>query len=970
MNPSFERTTASSLHRSAADNSSQDGIAVPAVLSRQVIPENANADIEEPLPTVTDRGITADIKEPLSTDQENQTTADIEEPLLLDMDEDGVDEQHTLLLEGDILYLHSDKQTLSDFIARKRGRTGKKMLTKQELLLLVEIEKLSITVHTGRYGTKAQSGKKRKAPLQQERLDGIKALKKIALLLAQFNQISKGPNMAMKKMRPPSHQSLLVTKTIQGDTFCSKVVMEPLSIVPRDDGLHGSIPEEETKLWRRLRNLADYKRGHMLNEQVHGPGINTNLVPVSTKLNNKMRESVEKVTKEAVNANNKVVRFEAESLNWGNFKGAFGAPDERLLPSHFRFRVTQMTLIPNQGYDGSDISHWEENTSKKVIFEDTLKHDIPTDVVPGNIAFTTKTFAPGFYFHPGGKIEPTSSPNEYLLRGYFSINNKSALFPALAMDDRNNLSYDIINEKVTTKYKVPPGYHIVLPFGPEELEYILYTDEIKKTSSDTPAFLIVNSNRHVNLKKDFDEEKRLARERVKARNQVVLDQQAMEEQKRKQLEAQRKLEKEETEHRLKEQKKSDGFRRLLYSAFREESYKYEAEFNDVYLEKFESNREKILYWAGEEWKKDNQLYTKDKDGLLVPLVQELIKIKDRLLEKQIVYEEKEELKRKEEEKLRLEEEKILFEEEKERAAVIEYFVQQIDEKATNDHLPKLRSEAGQSYYIRKKKELLTTYTNFWRNDIDVLKKDTDKLLSSALNKLEQIYEQALKVPDAPVKKPSVPLKRKLEISKEDKKKEDEDRSKKRIPQDRFQSPIPQSNTTTFHNPTPFDPFKYNLGFSNNNQDRMEEEEKEPRDRFTLPPTQSNTTFHIPTPPTPFKYNQEFRNDRNRIEEDRPFNFNPRTQQQHHHQPPQRGDLYRDTARQIDGAALTAYNYYRNNYLKEQLYRLKQPLELFIQQPTIDGWIQINKILWEMLDINALKWFADKWLPMWDNIKPS
>ncbi len=990
MNPSFERTTASSLHRSAADNSSQDGIAVPAVLSPQVVSEETSAAIEEPLLPVADKGTITDIEEPLSTDQDNETTANIEEPLVLDMDEDGVDEQHTLLLEDDILYLHSDKQTLSLFIARKRGRKGAKALTKQEATLLAQIEQLSITVHTGRYGTKAQGGKKR-IILQQDRLNGTKALKKIAQLLSEFNQISEGPNMAMKKKRPPSHESQLVTKTIQGDTFCEKVVMAPLSIALRDDPKRGSPPEEETKLWRRLTNLAHYKRGHMLNEQLHGPGINSNLVPISTAFNNKMRATVEHVTKEAVNANNKVVHFEAEALNWGSFKGAFGAPDERLLPSHFRFRVTQMTLIPGKKYDGSHFSHWEKNTSKKIIFDETLKHDIPTDVVPGNVAFTTKTFAPGFYFHPSGNIQ-RASPTEYLLRGYFSVNNKSALFPALAMDDSNKLSYNIISENVTTKYEVPPGYDIVSPFGPEELEYILYNDEIKKTTSDTPAFLIINTNRHASLKNEFAEEKRLARERVKVRNQIVLDQQAIKEQERKRLEAQRKLEQEENEQRLKEQKKSDGFRRLLYSTFREEAYKYEPEFNDVYLENFEHYREKILYQAGEEWKKNNQLYIQDKNGLLAPLVQELIKIKDRLLEKQIVYEKKEELKRQEEERQREEEEKLRLEQEQKKDAIIKHLLQQLHEKATNDHYPKIPSEAGEQYYRGEKRKLVATYIRFWRKDTNVLKSDSNKLLTSPLNKLEKIYEKALTVPDIPVNDqalpPSGPVKRKLEISHEENIQEERDRPvKKIVPDDHFTYSPSQSGSPSLQIPPPFN---YSRKF-NNNQDRMEEEEKSPRDRFQ--PSQSQFNRKPLQIPTPFNYNQGFNSNQDweeeeKVEQDR-FQFPPtrsntttqhvpppffsfnqgRQEQYHQRQTVERGDRYRDTARDIDMAVARTFDFYQDGYLRDHLLKLRQLLESFMWQPSNRDWKYIDSLLWELFDIYELKQSAKIWLDMWDKIRP-
>lgn len=840
-------------------------------------------------------------EDPLNESAIPDADAVLQEPLVMDMDEDGEDETHMLFIhqEDGTLWLHSDAQTLSLFLKRKR----RKPLSVKEKALLQEIEDIAVIVHTGKYGTKGTgtSGKaKRKAPTVQDRQQAQLALKKIAVLLAKLNQLTK---VVMKKLRPPSHQAQLVTKTIGPDTFCAKVVMAPLSILGRDDGIEGSTPQEETQLWRRLTNIAGYKRGHMLNDHLHGPGTNNNLVPISTAFNSTMKVGVEKAAKDAVNANNKVVRFEAEALNWGTFAGAFGYPDEQALPANFHFKITQMKLIP--GNDGSQVSHWQEDTTIKPIYDQTLAHDIPVDVVPGVVANTVKNFAPGFYFHPSGKITPSSTPNTYHLLGNFSINSQSSLLPALAMDNKGNLPYNYIAEKVLTVYQVPPGYHIVLPYPATELEYI-ELGKIRKYTTSTPAFLIVNTAQEAKLKGDFEEDKKTVLKKEEEEKKQILSKQAKEQKEKEEREEKERLKQEKDAQEALQKKKNDDYRHELLKRVRLYGQKYETKFNDTFLEDFIHYREKILYAANTEWKKDDQLFNRDMESLLTPIREQLLKIKDKVLlrqDKQDAIDEKQR---------QLESEAAI-----EREQVIKALFRQLEELVDQEYLPKLESDNARSYFLKEMGNIFNHYGQRWEEKSDLIKTDKGKLLSSAKESLDKVLVKALKQPAKLVlpitgsndqRREEVP---RFNLSK---------RKREQTKEEKTETPTPKNGPSRFKDPQPFE-----------------------------------DTSRTQTPP-PFT-----------IHNTSPFNAPP---QHNPVPPKKNESPLVATAREIWGAATKLYYQYNGNkFLQSSLAQLELPMQEFTTQPTPNGWYTIYNILLQLEKVQELNGYARIWIDTWLQIKP-
>ncbi|HEY8917410.1 MAG TPA: hypothetical protein VIM87_13250 [Chitinophaga sp.] len=864
--------------QSVANNISPNGISKPAM---SPLPETLAA--EDPL----GEAATAD--------------AALQEPLVMDMDEDGKDEMHILFIhpEDGTLWLHSDAQTLSLFLKRKR----RKALSVKEQALLKEIEDTAVIVHTGKYGTKGTStvGKaKRKAPTVQDRQQAQLALKKIAVLLGKLNQLT---SVVMKKLRPPSHQAQLLTKTIGPDTFCAKIVMEPLSILGRDDGIVGSTPQEETKLWKRLTNIAGYKRGHMLNDHLHGPGTNNNLVPISTAFNSTMKVGVEKAAKDAVNANNKVVRFEAEALNWGSFAGAFGYPDEQALPANFHFKVTQMKLIP--GNDGSQVSHWQEDTTIKPIYDKTLPHDIPVDVVPGVVANTVKNFVPGFYFHSSGTIKPTTTPNTYHLLGNFSINSQSSLLRALAMDDKGNLPYNYIAEKVLTVYQVPPGYHIVLPYPATELEYI-EMDKIRKYTTSTPAFLIVNTAKEAKLKGDFEEEKKQVLKKEEEKKQQVLSQKAKEQKEKEEREERERLKREKDEEEALQRKKNDEYRHELLKRVRLYGQKYETKFNDAFLEQFIHYREKILYDANNKWKEDEQLFNRDMEGLLDPIRAQLLEVKDKVLARQEKQEIIDEQQRQQDLEIALQKEQIINE-----------LLGQLQELVEQEYLPNLASDNAISYFKKEVNKIFNYYGTRWEEKSDLIKADKKQLLSAAKESLDKAFGVARKL----VGKPNL-----KKTGSNEQRREERPRF---IPNKRKREDTNEEQTET---PTPKDgPF-----------------------RFTDTPPFEDTS-RTQTPP-PFSLHNTL-----------PFNAPP---QHNYVPPNRNEPPHVVTAREIWSAATRLYYQYNGNqFLQSHLWQLELPMQAFTSQPTANGWYTINKILLQLEQVNELNGYARRWIDSWQEVKP-
>lgn len=91
----------------------------------------------------------------------------------------------------------------------------------------------------------------------------------------------------------------------------------------------GSGPGDDTPLWNKLEGLGAglnkklrgpwYKQGHLLNDNLGGPGKRYNMTPIATKANNDHKSQVEKGVKEAVLTDGKVVYYRVWVMEeWGS----------------------------------------------------------------------------------------------------------------------------------------------------------------------------------------------------------------------------------------------------------------------------------------------------------------------------------------------------------------------------------------------------------------------------------------------------------------------------------------------------------------------------------------------------------------------------------------------------------------------------------------------------------------------------
>jgi hypothetical protein len=616
----------------------------------------------------------------------------------LDMDGDEEAEPHTLLIDPDSgeLLLQSDSQTLAAFLKKYKAR----LTSARDQLLLKQIEADATLVHLGRYGTKYVNPagyQKTKAPTAQQRAQVKVLLKRIATNLQQ---------LLKAKLRPRSHKAQHATKAIGGDIFCEKIVMEPLSLLPRDDKIRGGPPEEETQLWRDLTNIAGYKRGHMLSEHIHGPGTNDNLVPISTAFNSTMREGVEKAAKEAVNSQNKVVRFEAEAVDWGQFPGAFGFPDEKKLPNKFHFKLTKMQKA--MAGTGSQRADW--NDTGTVLYEDTPVHNVPTDVVKGVVAPTVMTFKPGLYFFPFGSIKP--APPNFHLRGSFNINNLGfpGVLAGLGIDDEVNLSYGRIDATVLTEYQLPPGYGLkALP--PTEIQYIRFGKKFVFKSPDL-AFVVYNVANEARLKKEHQDKLDAFEEEQRILAQKQLDREQQDRLRQLQFENERKLRAEEKRIQAEQEelrkKQNDQYRHSLLAQIRTEAAKY----MDAYGAPFKEQRERILHTANSIWKVASNLSATDMDTLLAPVRHEVeIAARD----------------------FKVAEERVTL------------LTERFDSTVKEHYMPQIISSDAARHFTEGATELFGTYDDFWRRKgTQLARGDVEQYWGSVDAKLGKLYEESKK----------------------------------------------------------------------------------------------------------------------------------------------------------------------------------------------------------------------------------
>ncbi|HEY1166723.1 MAG TPA: hypothetical protein VGE90_16190 [Chitinophaga sp.] len=631
-------------------------------------------------------------------------------PLALDMNDDGIEEPHELYIEDDELWLHSDKQTLETFLKRKRDKY--KGLSSQIDALLDEIEAAAKMVHEKTYTriekippreSKKTKGKFKDTrtirPNETDRLEAIRQLTIIAGYLSRLNLLS---STVMKKKRPPSHNSVLDTEKVMGTDFCKKIVMEPLSLLPRDDSIKGTPPSEESQLYTQLTTRINYIRGHMLNEHLHGPGTNNNIVPISNAFNSTMKVTVEQATKDAVNANNKVVRFEAEAKDWGTYEGFYKGnfPDEKLLPAKFNFDVRQMKL--KAGRDGSSIHDWE--VTNTVIFSRELKHDPPAvaDVKKGTLAPVEETFQPGYYLSATGQCQQVSATS-YHLSGSYIVNGSAFkwLFRPLGLDPAA-LRTDKLELPVTTVFKVPLGYELV-NVPEEDIEIIHDNSIIKKRTLDGCSFLIVKTAERMRNVEAYKEEVRNVKKAEELRKNEEAAKMSGTPRSQVFTTAADTMKAKNAHHQL-----------VPEAGIRQTAKKLEAPLDAESKGKFADILESILRQAKTDWGKDQQLGSRNPEDLQKPYVAELAKQRDRLYQEQMSREAAAEMK-----------------------AVVVELIEALKNRV-REMLAGLQDPVQKEQFLVKAEEIQTFYIRYWTSPTEhFVPGQREGLLNSAVKRLDE-----------------------------------------------------------------------------------------------------------------------------------------------------------------------------------------------------------------------------------------
>ncbi|MEX0268684.1 DNA/RNA non-specific endonuclease, partial [Leptolyngbyaceae cyanobacterium UHCC 1019] len=337
------------------------------LLMRQPSPEpdgENQAEMTEPLsPGLPDHlapdhlaGEETSESQPDLTGAEEVKLSNIDITFEMDADGDGEEEQKRLFFKGEgenaELMLNPDPIPFGKFLAKQKyNNIARNNQVLQTVALIQQEVKKAITQTRGQLLART--------------------LTALAQILSATFRVSKPPSSLRWHTRqivdPISHTSETVTDTL---------VAQPLSSIP-DPGIAGSKPQQSTPFMKALRKWAPYIRGHMLNDKLHGPGEDKNLVPISATFNSTMKNSIEQYLKDKVLSKNGVVSYSIEPTQWGQYRGTTNKPlnIQNLLPAGFIVKIDVMQLR-HPGDDGTIAANWIVNPNKQILNK-TFNHDIP-----------------------------------------------------------------------------------------------------------------------------------------------------------------------------------------------------------------------------------------------------------------------------------------------------------------------------------------------------------------------------------------------------------------------------------------------------------------------------------------------------------------------------------------------------------------------------------------------------------------
>lgn len=218
-----------------------------------------------------------------------------------DADGDGVEEEKRLYVRarpeggGWEAVLNPDPVPIKDWVGRKLG--GDPTLVR--LVADVEADLDSSTISTRR-------GRNLRAHLLQivQRLHALRNVKKA----------QRGDSLIRPRTRISQHQMGQISDPATGlnEAVPASLVVDPLSVVPPADAAWTGygVEQPNTDYMVALKKRGSYVRGHLLNSKLHGPGVDENLVPISSALNSRMRSEFEDDLKAEVNRDLRVFRYE------------------------------------------------------------------------------------------------------------------------------------------------------------------------------------------------------------------------------------------------------------------------------------------------------------------------------------------------------------------------------------------------------------------------------------------------------------------------------------------------------------------------------------------------------------------------------------------------------------------------------------------------------------------------------------
>ena len=137
--------------------------------------------------------------------------------------------------------------------------------------------------------------------------------KELAILAKLFKKIK------FEKGGQPTAEKTKVTSKQDSEGRALYVEASPLTWVPGNT--KGSSPFQNPLGWDDTKDVIRsgiYIRGHMLNDNIHGPGVAWNLVPITRVMNSNMEVQAERHGKEVLSSKHKIMWYKTTIIDYYN----------------------------------------------------------------------------------------------------------------------------------------------------------------------------------------------------------------------------------------------------------------------------------------------------------------------------------------------------------------------------------------------------------------------------------------------------------------------------------------------------------------------------------------------------------------------------------------------------------------------------------------------------------------------------